>query len=231
MPPLARRARFVWLLLAAQTGAAFADPLAAIVEDVDSGVASVGFMDYLERGRTVDLGAKGWIEIGYFASCTHEKITGGVVRIGAEHSEVTGGRVERRQVQCDTEHLSLTKSVAARAAGSAQRSADKSQKSLHPVTGAELMLYGAAPLVVAFGPGEVAIVRVADERNRQTVTLALDKGRGVYDFARNGLALQPGAAYRASYGNRSIVFRIDRDASVGGTDVLGRLILFPPERP
>jgi hypothetical protein len=206
----------------------WADPLAAIVENVDAQVKGVGFMDYLEAGRTLDLGAAGWIEIGYFASCTHERITGGIVRIGVERSEALGGRAERRQVECDKENIVADKSQAVQAAGSAERTAAKSKTSIPVSPRGELRLHGAAPIVVAQGGGEVVISRLADKNDRQTI--ALD-GRGAYDFARFGRSLKPGAVYKAALGRREIVFRIDRDAREGRTDMLGRLIVFAPERP
>jgi hypothetical protein len=205
--------------------------LAAIVEDVGPGVPSISFMDYLERGQELVLGASGWIEIGYLGSCVHEKVTGGVVRIGMERSEVTGGVVERRQVQCDRQNLIVTESQAERAAGSAQRGAAHNGKSIPVGAGAELRLQGAAPLIVADGLGEVTISRPFGSRDRQTLKLDASNGRGSYDFARHGRALTPGAVYRATFGDRSIVFRIDRDAPAGSTDILGRLILFLPDRP
>ena len=100
---------------------ATAKPLAAIVEDVDPRISSVALMDYLEPGRTLVLGAQGWIEIGYFASCTREKVVGGVVRIGVDRSEVSGGQVDRRQVECDSENIAVPELQAERVAGSAQR--------------------------------------------------------------------------------------------------------------
>jgi len=236
MPPHAILVRWpasVPLLLAALAvplgaGQGWAGSLAAIVEDVDPQVKGVGFMDYLEPGRTLDLGTMAWIEIGYFASCTHERITGGVVRIGAERSEASGGRVERRRVECDSENIVADPSLAVRAAGSAERTAAKSANSIPVSAGAELRLHSAAPLIVARGGGEVVITRLADESDRQTITL---DERGAYDFSRFGRSLKPGGVYKAAYGKRQIVFRIDPDAPEGRTDVLARLILFAPERP
>ena len=222
---------FLWLLCAilASLGAGKlrAAP-AAIVENVDKHVKSAALMDYLSRGQSLDLGAAGWIEIGYFASCTHEHIVGGVVSVGDARSEVQGGRVERHQVVCDAANIVVDDRQSVRAAGSAERSTAQPGTSIPIVAGAELRLHGTSPLVVAKGGGEVVISRLADANDRQIV--ALDR-RGLYDFAQAGRSLKPGAVYRATLGQREVLFRIDRDARDGRTDLLGRLILFAPELP
>jgi hypothetical protein len=211
--------------------AASAGPLAAIVENVDPAMTTIAFMDYLERGRTFDLGIAGWVEIGYLASCMHEKIVGGVVKIGVGSSDVSGGTVERRQVECDSANLAVTESQAVKAAGSAQRDIAAPENKIRPRTGAELRLHGAAPLVVAPGAGEVTISRLADEHDTQTLKLVASNGRGLYDFARSSRSLARGAVYRATFGKQTIVFRVDPEAAAGPSDILGRLILFPPEPP
>ncbi|MEE8445826.1 MAG: hypothetical protein V3S44_10780, partial [Alphaproteobacteria bacterium] len=89
-------------------GAATAAEPVAIVEDVAATGVKVRFLDYLERGRRIDLGAKGRIVIGYLNSCLREEIVGGEIVIGAEQSTVVAGSVRRARVECDGGRLLLT---------------------------------------------------------------------------------------------------------------------------
>jgi hypothetical protein len=92
---LAGAAWFGFCATSALVRVAVADaaPAVALVEDVDAKVPGVAMMDYLEQGRRLDLGSGGWIEIDYFSSCVHERIVGGVVRVGTELREVSEGTV------------------------------------------------------------------------------------------------------------------------------------------
>ena len=47
-----------------------------------------------------------------------------------------------------------------------------------------------------------------------------------YDLAASGKALTPGATYKASFGGRELVFKIDPGAQAGRTAVVGRLLRF-----
>jgi hypothetical protein len=73
----------------------------AVVEDVKSKTANVEFMDYVSAGKIIKLGTGERLVLGYLESCVREVITGGVVMVGAERSEVTLGEVQRTQVPCD----------------------------------------------------------------------------------------------------------------------------------
>lgn len=224
-----RTKRFLWaipLLFAIAPCEGWAGSLAAIVEDVGASVKGAEFMDYLESGQTLNLGTAGWIEIGYFGSCVHERITGGFVRIGIERSEASGGHLERRQVKCDKDNILAEDRQMTRAAGSAERAAAPPKTSILITDDAKLLLHGAAPLIVARQGGEVVISRLADRSDRLTVML---NKRGAYDFAQFGHSLRPGAVYKATLRQREVVFRIDTEAQAGRTDILGRLILFARE--
>ena len=100
---------------------AYAAPPVALVEDVAPQVSGIALMDYLEQGRRLDLGAAGWIEIDYFSSCLHERIVGGSITVGDERSDVSGGSVERHQVECDAPKIALTEAQTERSAGFVQR--------------------------------------------------------------------------------------------------------------
>jgi hypothetical protein len=209
-------------------GVARAAPPVALVEDVDAQVPGVATMDYLEQGRRLDLGSGGWIEIDYFSSCLHERIVGGVVRVGTERSEVSEGTVERHPVQCDSGKITLTDSQAEGAAGFVQRGGAELKNRIHAMEKNQLILHGASPLIVGDGKNDVVIARFGDSHDRETLPLASSGGRPFYDYASHGRSLDSGAVYVATSGDRQVVFRIDREAAPGATPMLGRLIAFSP---
>ena len=167
-------------------GVAHAAPPVALVEDVDAKVPGVAMMDYLEQGRRLDLGSGGWIEIDYFSSCLHERIVGGVVRVGTERSEVSEGTVERHPVQCDSGKITLTDSQAERAAGFVQRGGAELKNRIHAMEKNQLILHGASPLIVGDGKNDVVIARFGDSHDRETLPLASSGGRPFYDYANHG---------------------------------------------
>ncbi len=152
---------------------ASAAPPVALVEDVAPQVSGVALMDYLEQGRRLDLGSDGWIEIDYFSSCLHERIVGGSVTVGAERSDVSGGAVERHQVECDAGKIVLTEPQAERAAGFVQRGGAELKNRIHAMTNAQLVLHGASPLVIGDGAHDVVITRFGNSRDRVTLPVGL----------------------------------------------------------
>src|SRR5688572_16817562 len=85
----------VGLLLATGAWAKAPAPLipTALVEEVNSASADVEFMDYVGTGQVIKLAPKDTIVLSYLRSCQHETITGGIVKIGADKSDVEGGKV------------------------------------------------------------------------------------------------------------------------------------------
>ena len=207
---------------------AYAAPPVALVEDVAPQVSGIALMDYLEQGRRLDLGADGWIEIDYFSSCLHERIVGGSITVGAERSDVSGGSVERRQVECDAGKIALTEAQTERSAGFVQRGGTELKNRIHAMTEAQLVLHGASPLVIGDGAHDVVIARFGNSHDRVVLPVKSEGGRRVYDFATHDRSLAPGDVYVATCGDRQVTFRIDREAKPGQTPVLGRLVAFPP---
>jgi hypothetical protein len=56
----------------------------ALVEEVSGAPAGVEFMDYVETGKTIELGARGGIVLSYLNSCVRETISGGTVTVGTD---------------------------------------------------------------------------------------------------------------------------------------------------
>jgi hypothetical protein len=207
---------------------AYAAPPVALVEDVAPQVSGIALMDYLEQGRRLDLGANGWIEIDYFSSCLHERIVGGSITVGAERSDVSGGSVERHQVECDAGKIGLTEAQTERSAGFVQRGGVELKNRIRAMTDSQLVLHGASPLVIGDGAHDVVIARFGNSRDRVALSVTSESGRRVYDFATHDRSLTPGGVYVAICGERQVTFRIDREAKPGQTPVLGRLVAFPP---
>jgi hypothetical protein len=85
--------RIAVLALAAGMSPALAGPIpVALVEEVSGAPAGVEFMDYVETGKTIELGARGGIVLSYLNSCVRETISGGTVTVGTDQSDVQGGR-------------------------------------------------------------------------------------------------------------------------------------------
>ena len=83
------RTRIALLALAAGMSPALAGPIpVALVEEVSGAPAGVEFMDYVETGKTIELGARGGIVLSYLNSCVRETINGGTVKVGTDQSDV-----------------------------------------------------------------------------------------------------------------------------------------------
>jgi len=94
-----------WLATLAFAGAlavtpAAADPAVALIESLTSNSQRVELMDYVGAGQVIRLSPHQTIVLSYRASCVREIITGGIVTIGTEQSEVRSGKVTRTKEQC-----------------------------------------------------------------------------------------------------------------------------------
>jgi len=205
----------VFLLMA---GAAAAEPV-AIVEDVAATGVKIRFLDYLERGRRIELGAKGRIVIGYLNSCLREEIVGGEVVIGAEQSTVVAGRVRRARVECDGGRLLLTAEQSGESAAIVMRRVLPGGGG--PVQ-ATLRIYSLTPL---FRFSQKASALTVERLDRQAPKMTLTVTGRRADTARNNMTLKRNGVYRVRAGKRTVVFKIDSRAVAGGP-LLSRLVAF-----
>jgi hypothetical protein len=203
--------------------AASAQSPAAVVEELTDNVPGVAFMDYVDPGQVIRLGAHDRIVLGYLKSCWRETITGGTVTVGAEQSEVAGGEVARAKVACEGGKMMLSAELAGKSGAMVFRQAPKPQPValLHP----EFTLYGLSPVFEVRPPGKLVIERLDQRGERHELAIAeQDLMRGAFfDCAKAGLALAPGGIYRAKFADRELVFKIDPDAKPGDAPLLGRL--------
>jgi hypothetical protein len=197
---------------------AAAQTVAAVVEEVRSSSAGVGFMDYVEAGRVVRLGPRDSIVLGYLKTCVRETITGGTITIGTEHSEVKAGKVARETVACDAERMLLTSERRSETAGLVFRDGNP------PLPGPQFTIYGTSPIIQAAGGGDVIIERLDAGNERHVLRLTEGPLGDVFDFAESSAALVPGGLYRIIANTRVVVFKVDPGAKPGPTPICGRLI-------
>jgi hypothetical protein len=206
------------VLVAAWPLAAVSGEPVAIVEDLSGDAGSLQVMDYVEEGRVIKLGGGAVLTLGYFESCAQEVITGGVVTVGSKQSRVDGGRLERRQVECDGGKLQLTEAQGKESGLMVFR---KGTKKTGALPKPERTLYGSSPVIVA--PSKNAGVTISRLDRPETEIEQMAQG-GVVDLASAGLRLSPGGIYQVESDGHVVVFKIDAFAEPGMTPLVSRLI-------
>ena len=195
----------------------------ALVEDVKSTTADVEFMDYIGTGQVIKLQPRDVLVLSYLKSCEYETITGGTVFVGAERSEVQGGKIDRAKVPCDGGKMRLTADTASKSAASAFRLQSVSY---------EPTLYARTP-VIQIPKLEVAgsrmLVVERTDRPGEHFEIKIDEdlaGGGFYDLAKDKMLLTRGATYSASIGDRKTTFKVYAKAKSGKAPVVSRLLRF-----
>ena len=202
----------------------------ALVEDVKSATAEVEFMDYVGAGQLIKLQPRDVLVLSYLKSCEHETITGGTVLIGAEKSDVQGGKVVRAKVSCDGGKMRLTSQQASASGASAFR--------LQSVP-SEPTLYALPPMLqvpkLQGNDSRTLVIERTDRPGqRQEVMIGEDRG-AFFDLANANVTLSRGATYSATLGNHKMKFKVASNAKTatakakaGKTPVVSRLLRFPP---
>lgn len=200
---------------------AVAGPPAAIVENVDAPGAGIRFMDYVEPGQVIDLGKKGVLSLGYLRSCLRDTITGGRVIVGEERSRVEGGKLVRERVECDGGKINMTSGQAGKSAVLVLRAPPAGAAGALPRP--SFKIYGTSPVFKpAAGTREVVIERL----DRPEDNIAVAVSGGIVDLSAKGKQLDPGGLYRASAGERAVVFAVDPFAESGASPIVGRFVPF-----
>ncbi len=206
---------------------ALADTPVAVVEDVGGKPAGVEFMDYVEPGKVIKLGAGDSIVLGYLKSCWRESIRGGTVTVGNEQSDVAGGTVDRIKVGCDGGKMELAAAQSKQSAAMVFRKAPGPNTPPKP----QFKIYGRAPVVELKGGGTLVIERVdvpSGDRLEIVIAPAQLVNGAFYDLAKADKDLKPGGVYRAKVGDQQIVFEVDAGAKDGAEPMAGRLLRFQP---
>ena len=200
----------------------------AVVEEVTGHSAAVQFMDYVEAGQTIKLGAQDKIVLDYLSSCWRETITGGTVTVGIERSDVDGGMVERSTIACQANKMHLTAELNKSGAMVFRDLSHRRPEQIRP----PVRLYGRSPITEVNRTGKLIIERIdkTDEQyeiSLSNITLIHD---AFLDLADSGVVLAAGGNYRAKAGAQQIDFVIDPHAQVGHTPIVGRLLRLQPGR-
>jgi hypothetical protein len=225
-----RSLRLTMLVLLVWTGHAFAGaPLVALVEDVTGSSAGVEVMEYVESGKVIRLNPQDSIVLSYLYSCVHETITGGIITVGREQSDVQSGKVERMSTACDAGRMLLTAEIGRQSAAMVVRAPEAKRDQPRSPPSPQFTLYGLSPVVeLSRGGGTVEIARIDQGGERYMLTIGTPQSQhnAFYDFAAAGRALSPGGVYRATVGEQSVTFKIDPSAKPGKAPIVGRLVRF-----
>jgi hypothetical protein len=239
---MARRSLIVAAVLvsATQVSARAPAPMipTALVEDVKGATAEVEFMDYVGSGQVIRLEGGDVVVLSYLKSCEHETITGGTVTVGAERSDVQGGRIVRAKVPCDGGKMRLSSEQASASAASAFRlqSAD-----IEPRIYARTPVFQ-LPRVLAGEDRTLLIERTGRARERRKIErqeikrqeierheIKIDDSivaAGFYDLANANVSLSRGAIYDARIGRHRMTFQVDANAKSGPAPIVSRLLRF-----
>jgi len=196
---------------------------AAVVEEIQGSVPGIQFMDYVDPGQVIRLGAHDRIVLGYLNSCWRETISGGTVTVGTEQSEIAGGEVARTKVACEGGKMMLSAELAGKSGAMVFRQVPRPQAAAAPHP--EFTLYGLSPVFEVRPPGKLVVERLDQPGERYEIAVTEQQlVRGAFlDFAKSGVTLVPGGIYRAKLADQEIVFKIDPDAKPGEAPLVGRL--------
>jgi hypothetical protein len=209
-----------WL---AVTAASAQGPV-AIVEEVTGHPSGIEFMDYVEAGRTIELGPQDSIVLSYLESCQREIIHGGAVKVGLAQSEVISGEVERVKVDCEAGKMM-------HAVGQTNDSASmvirgQARRGVRAAPPPEFTLYGLSPMVQLSGDGPLVIARL--DKTGEYFAFKIDHNNLLHneflDLAADGKSLSAGGVYGARWGGRLTVFKVDDRAKPSSGPLIGRLL-------
>jgi hypothetical protein len=184
----------------------------AIVDSARGTDAVTEFM-LLRPGMTIDLGTDGRVRIAYFASCVHETLRGGRLRIGVTASISVNGIVERVTADCDPPLYG--RNALGRAGALVLRNAATADR-LNPA----YRLRNTQPMLVG-PPGTTFVLTRLRPTGRR---LFIPVGPGTVALADLGVTLERDAVYRACVDQRCARVWIDPAARNETGPILERLL-------
>jgi hypothetical protein len=214
--------------LAVPTVAFAADPV-ALIEEAPDNRDDIVFMDFAYSGTHYTLSAGETLVLGYMSSCVRETITGGTVVVGAEQSEVTGGKVSRETVTCDNKVMDLASNDATEAGVAVFRgfSPDAAAPSKTPaeIQGTVPVLQDLVPIIkMRKPPAPEEIFTITKLGSIEGFSVPIDK-RGIADLRKLGVELEAGERYTIGTQTRTLIVEVSYFAVSGGGP-LERLIVF-----
>lgn len=193
-------------------GLALAGAPTAIVDSV-SGVPDLRPFELLEAGAEINVAANGRVRLAYFASCVHETVSGGRLRVGVTASLVEDAKVERVTADC------AAPGGSGRLAG-APAALLLRDSTARPHAGPVLRIRTNTPVLVAEPGTLVDLDRVDEDRGPRRVRI----DGWTLPLVGPGLALEPGATYRVCARASCRTFWVDPSARVGAGPILERTI-------
>lgn len=194
---------------------AYADEPMILVESVSAPVPNVSPMTYINTGATVDLGQSTVLVLDYLNSCVRETITGGVVHVAVPISQVDNGSFKNARLACDAGNLA---SAAVASQGGV----------VYRALGDPLLIRSIDPIFVAATAGTLVITQEGEIDSPKIQVQIPDNGRHgpfALDLSKaHAPLLQPGITYRATMGDRHVIFRVAQESGGDNVPALQRIV-------
>ncbi len=192
---------------------------AAIIEDIQAEGVDFEPLDLVYEGDIIALGYAGTLKLAYLRSCIVEELKGGTVTVGRTQSELASPNPPTRQkVDCDGGGIVPTEGRDADAAGITFRGG--------PDLGSGepfVEVRSTTPVFAFIEPAkELIIERVDPGEEKRYPPFAVHGAR--LDLADQRVRLVAGGHYRATSGDRSVLFFISRDATETSSNAISRLV-------
>ncbi len=194
---------------------ASAAELAALVMEAAGAEPVLSRDSLVSPGQTFDLGSEGRVTLAYLSSCVMETIEGGRFTVGAEQSEVTGGKVERTAAECLAGGPTIQTGADSESGGAFSRDpfAPPLVKSTQPI----LLLPG----IAADARVHFVIARI----DAKTKPISLEAQGPVLDLMRVQQALALGGKYKVEAEGRTVTFAVIGDPPPGGASTFERIVV------
>lgn len=193
---------------------AYADEPMILVESVSAPLPDVSPMTYINTGATIDLGQSTVLVLDYLNSCVRETITGGIVHVSVPISQVDNGSFKNARLACDAGNLA---SAAVASQGGV----------VYRALGDPLLIHSTAPIFIAATAGTLVITQEGETDSPKIQIQIPDNGRRgpfALDLAKVHAPLQPGITYRATMGDRHVIFRVAQGAGGDTVPDLQRIV-------
>ncbi len=209
-----------WILTAPSAQAQTqTDKPAAIIEDIKASGIDYEILEILVEGTIIQLADDETVKLAYLRSCIVEEVKGGTVTVGETESKLSGGIIQHREtVDCDGGGIVPTERQAQDAAGVIFRAPTVGNDELM------VLVYATAPVFsFAKNTRELSIERInADVIEKHVFPVTGSR----FDLMDQGVRLAPGALYRATSDESTILFRISRKATASTSAAISRLVRF-----
>ncbi len=193
----------------------------AIIEDIQAEGVDFGLLDLVYEGDIIALGYGGTLKLAYLRSCIVEELKGGTVTVGRIQSELASPNPPTRQtVNCDGGGIVPTEGQEEDAAAITFRGAPD-------LGGGEplVKVRSTMPVFAFIEPAKELIIERVDPGEEKRYPPFAVHGT-LLDLADQRMRLVAGGHYRATSGERSVLFFISRDATEANSNVISRLVGF-----